>query len=88
MQSWRVIASVGWRPQMRDFCHDSFERLVMRQALGTLTIDTHGKGLVEITDRVADWVANQGIADGLLTLFCRHTSASLVIRVTPAYPEG
>jgi len=69
---------------MRDFCHDSFERLVMRQALGTLTIDTHGKGLVEITDRVADWVANQGSADGLLTLFCRHTSASLVIQENAA----
>jgi secondary thiamine-phosphate synthase enzyme len=52
----------------------------MRQAQHTVTVATRGKGLVEITDDVRKWVAGQGIANGLLTLFCRHTSASLIIQ--------
>ena len=45
-----------------------------------LEIDTSGKGLVEITSRVADIVAESGVDEGLCTLFVRHTSASLVIQ--------
>ena len=52
----------------------------MRQALHTLTQDTRGKGLYELTRPVTAWVGAQGIGTGLLTLFCRHTSASLVIQ--------
>jgi secondary thiamine-phosphate synthase enzyme len=52
----------------------------MRQAQHTLTVVTRGKGLVEITGEVGKWVAGQGIANGLLTAFCRHTSASLIIQ--------
>jgi secondary thiamine-phosphate synthase enzyme len=52
----------------------------MRQTLGRLTVETHGNGLVEITEQVAEWLAAQKIASGLLTLFCRHTSASLLIQ--------
>ncbi|HEX4767955.1 MAG TPA: secondary thiamine-phosphate synthase enzyme YjbQ [Lichenihabitans sp.] len=51
----------------------------MRQALHVLEQHTRGKGLVDITPAVLRWVAAQGIARGLLTLFCRHTSASLLI---------
>jgi secondary thiamine-phosphate synthase enzyme len=52
----------------------------MRQAQHQLSIATNGKGLVEITAPVKRWVAEQGIATGLLTLYCRHTSASLLIQ--------
>ncbi len=52
----------------------------MRQTLARLTVETHGKGLVEITEEVRQWLAAQNIASGLLTLFCRHTSASLLIQ--------
>jgi secondary thiamine-phosphate synthase enzyme len=52
----------------------------MRQAQHQLSIATNGKGLVEITPQVKRWVAEQGIATGLLTLYCRHTSASLLIQ--------
>jgi secondary thiamine-phosphate synthase enzyme len=52
----------------------------MRQAQHQLSIATNGKGLVEITAPVKAWVAEQGIATGLLTLYCRHTSASLLIQ--------
>lgn len=43
-------------------------------------IATKGKGLVEITSDVRRWVEAQGISTGLLTLYCRHTSASLLIQ--------
>jgi secondary thiamine-phosphate synthase enzyme len=52
----------------------------MRQAQHMLTVATQGKGLLEITREVGQWTAGQGIATGLLTLFCRHTSASLIIQ--------
>ena len=52
----------------------------MRQATHSLGVRTRGPGLVEITREVSDWVAGQGMAIGLLTLFCRHTSASLLIQ--------
>jgi secondary thiamine-phosphate synthase enzyme len=56
----------------------------MRQATTVLAIDTARQGLVEITDRVTDWVTDQGFDEGLLTLFCRHTSASLLIQENAA----
>ena len=49
----------------------------MRQT--TLTVATAGPGLVEITDAVGAWVAERD-EDGLLTLFVRHTSCSLLIQ--------
>ena len=52
----------------------------MRQAQHVLTVPTSGKGLNEITREVARWAEGQGISTGLLTAFCRHTSASLIIQ--------
>ena len=52
----------------------------MRQVLETLTITSRGPGFVDMTAEVARFVAASGIRRGLLTLFCRHTSASLVIQ--------
>ena len=52
----------------------------MRQVEHRLEVKTGGKGLVEITRPVAAWVEAQAMTTGLLTLFCRHTSASLVIQ--------
>lgn len=56
----------------------------MRQAAGTLERTTPGQGLHEITDEVRAWADRQEIRDGLLTLFCRHTSASLLIHENAA----
>jgi secondary thiamine-phosphate synthase enzyme len=53
---------------------------ITRQASGRLSVDTRGQGFTEITDAVARWVAGTGILHGLLTVFCRHTSASLLIQ--------
>ena len=56
----------------------------MRQATHTLAIATRGPGLVELTREVVAWTAGQGMSTGLLTLFCRHTSASLLIQENAA----
>lgn len=52
----------------------------LQQALETLKVETRGPGLWEQTAVVADWLDRVGAADGLLTLFIRHTSASLLIQ--------
>src|SRR5918994_1019402 len=52
----------------------------MRQASTTLDLHAPAQGLHDFTDRCARWVAGSGIHDGLLTLFCRHSSASLLIQ--------
>ena len=52
----------------------------MRQSMDTLTVKTRGTGLVEITPEVARVLAASRVLDGLVTVYCRHTSASLVIQ--------
>ena len=52
----------------------------MRQAHTVLQIQTPGRGFVEITRDVQAWVARCAIGSGLLTIFIRHTSASLLIQ--------
>ena len=46
----------------------------------SFTVDTRGPGLTEITRPIADWVEGAGVAEGLFTLFVRHTSCSLLIQ--------
>ncbi|HEX8571264.1 MAG TPA: secondary thiamine-phosphate synthase enzyme YjbQ [Allosphingosinicella sp.] len=58
----------------------------MRQVTGTLEFDTRRQGLLEITGDVTAWISAQRMTEGLLTLFCRHTSASLIIQENAA-PE-
>jgi secondary thiamine-phosphate synthase enzyme len=53
---------------------------VSRQALGRLAIQTPGPSFTDLTAEAARFVADSGIAHGLLTVFCRHTSASLTIQ--------
>lgn len=56
----------------------------MRQATTVLTFATPGRGFTEITGEVARWVAGAGIREGLASLLCRHTSASLLIQENAA----
>jgi secondary thiamine-phosphate synthase enzyme len=56
----------------------------MRQAQHILQVNARRRGLFEITDEVRGWVGQQSITSGLLTLFCRHTSASLLIQENAA----
>ncbi len=58
----------------------------MRQTTTILTIETTRQGLVDVTDKIARWTRDQRMSEGLLTVFCRHTSASLLIQENAA-PE-
>ena len=57
---------------------------MLRQSSATLPIRTSRRGLHEITPQVREFVAESGITEGLLTIFCRHTSASLLIQENAA----
>jgi secondary thiamine-phosphate synthase enzyme len=59
---------------------------MLRQLATTIVVETRGRGLVEITRSIESWLASSAVATGLLTLFDRHTSASLVIQENAA-PE-
>lgn len=52
----------------------------MKQAHGELKVPTRGKGLYAITPQVRRWLNEQQIQAGILTVFIRHTSASLTIQ--------
>lgn len=52
----------------------------MQQAIDTLIIPTRGQGLYEFTQAVRDFVTNGDVATGLLTVYVRHTSCSLLIQ--------
>ena len=55
-----------------------------------LPVNTKGQGLYEITRDVVSWTETQSITTGLLTIYWRHTSASLIIQenADPAVLEG
>ena len=57
---------------------------MLTQASALLSIRADRPGLHDFTDKVRDFVAESGISDGLLTIFCRHTSASLLIQENAA----
>jgi secondary thiamine-phosphate synthase enzyme len=56
----------------------------MRQAVDIISIPTRGRGLVEITRDILNWLKPRTVRAGLLTLFCRHTSAGLLIQENAA----
>jgi secondary thiamine-phosphate synthase enzyme len=56
----------------------------MRQSTTSIEVRTERQGLFDVTDAVGRWVAAQAMDEGLLTIFCRHTSASLLIQENAA----
>jgi secondary thiamine-phosphate synthase enzyme len=52
----------------------------VRQFTHLLQIATRGKGLYEFTRDIEAWLREHPTDNGLLTVFCQHTSASLVIQ--------
>ncbi|MBI1356721.1 MAG: YjbQ family protein [Acidobacteria bacterium] len=52
----------------------------MRQLTHQLSVSTRGKGFYEITGELERWVLESNLETGLLTVFIRHTSASLTIQ--------
>lgn len=57
---------------------------MLRQASTTILASAPRQGLHDITDPIATWVRDQAIGSGLITIFCRHTSASLLIQENAA----
>jgi secondary thiamine-phosphate synthase enzyme len=53
---------------------------MLQQTATTLVVETRGRGLVDFTRAASAWVSRSGFETGLLTLFVRHTSASLLIQ--------
>jgi secondary thiamine-phosphate synthase enzyme len=56
----------------------------MQQRLDQLNVRAPSQGLHDITSPVRQWLSEAGVSTGLLTLFCRHTSASLLIQENAA----
>lgn len=52
----------------------------MQQHVFEFVVATHGPGAHDVTAEVESWVRRCGVRAGLLTLHCRHTSASLVVQ--------
>jgi secondary thiamine-phosphate synthase enzyme len=57
---------------------------MLKQAIGTLRVKAPEPGLADITGKVSGWLDSQRIGTGLLTIFCAHTSASLLIQENAA----
>ncbi|KQU55667.1 hypothetical protein ASG67_05880 [Sphingomonas sp. Leaf339] len=56
----------------------------MIQAFNDMVIPTNGQGMIDVTAPIARWLDDQRIDGGLLTIFCQHTSASLIIQENAA----
>lgn len=53
---------------------------IVKQVQHTISVATSGQELIDVTGEIAAWLTAEGASDGLLTLFLRHTSASLMIQ--------
>ena len=52
----------------------------MRQFGQVMSVQTKGRGLYDVTAKIAGWLRPLPMRTGLVTLFCRHTSASLIVQ--------
>jgi secondary thiamine-phosphate synthase enzyme len=52
----------------------------LKQSVHQFEIATRGQGLYEFTTTLNEWLSRQKMETGLMTVFCRHTSASLLIQ--------
>lgn len=52
----------------------------MQQFSRQINVSTRGKGFYEVTHEIVSWVESLAVDEGLLTVFLRHTSASLLIQ--------
>ena len=57
---------------------------MLRQVTATMKVRAERPGLHDFTETLIEWLQRSGIGEGLLTLFCRHTSASLLIQENAA----
>ena len=51
----------------------------MEQILSTLDFETRGQGFTDITKDINDWIQYKKLKKGILLIFLKHTSCSLII---------
>jgi secondary thiamine-phosphate synthase enzyme len=56
------------------------ELFVLQQSRHLIAVETEGPGFTDVTAAILSWLQSIGAGDGLLTVFVRHTSASLTIQ--------
>ena len=76
MPGWATTADARLRPASAVL----YAAAMLRQFTTSMTFETRGRGLLEVTRPVTEWVDEAGLATGLLTVFVRHTSAGLLIQ--------
>jgi secondary thiamine-phosphate synthase enzyme len=54
--------------------------VTLRQELHALTVPTRGRGFVDVTAQLSEWLSKIQAREGLVTIFIRHTSASLLVQ--------
>lgn len=52
----------------------------MKQKSGELTVRTPGRSLIEVTEALSNWLRENSLSEGILTVFIQHTSASLTVQ--------
>jgi secondary thiamine-phosphate synthase enzyme len=75
------LGDEGWNAAATGLC---LEASGLDQAFTILEVQSPGRGLLEITEPVRAWAQSCRMTQGLLTLFCRHTSASILIQENAA----
>ena len=67
--------------QSRSITRDALTRIPAGTVVSTLlAVETTGEGFVDLTRELKQFVADAGAAEGMVTLFVRHTSASLTVQ--------
>jgi secondary thiamine-phosphate synthase enzyme len=74
----RVVPDAGCA--VRDTLESGQQEITMKQSIRHLSVETTGRGLFEMTSQLQGWVGEQLVQTGMLTVFCQHTSASLLIQ--------
>lgn len=66
--------------QVAKIVYDDADETPLSLRRGSLTVETHGRGFTDVTEAIREWLGGIGAGDGLLTVFIRHTSASLTVQ--------
>ena len=73
-----MTAGAGGR--ITRLAYDDPDETPLELRRGSLTVETRGRGFTNITEAIREWLRGIAAGDGLLTVFIRHTSASLTVQ--------
>lgn len=75
-----VVRESGGYGQVSKVVYDEPDDTALDLRRGTLLVKTPGRGFTDLGEAVCDWLTGIAAHDGLVTLFIRHTSASLTVQ--------